>query len=758
MKSIRLNAVSLFMCVIIICFSNFNVFGQIHEKKGIISKNTPDYKNPRLPIEERVSNLLSRMTVKEKVFQLASQYPNANFRLRIPNLVAGECLHGAVGDSATCFPQAIALASTWDTKLVERIATVSAKECRALGIHQCFAPVLAVVRDPRWGRTEENYGEDSFLVSRIGVAFINGLQGKGEKRFDKDHIIATAKHFVADGEPTAGDNGAAMDLSERTLREVHLLPFKAAVQEAKVGSIMPAHHSLNGVPCHANKHILIDILRKEYGFDGLVVSDNRDIRQLYDIFHFAESMQAAEKLSLEAQIDQELAMGEPWINRRAYGPPLLKSLEEGKIPIEYIDKAVSRVLKAKFMLGLFDNGIPVDPKMDMLKTINDIETGRGGKADIEIKTKLRPSGTPRKGFKRIIKSKEHDLLALEAARKALILLKNEGNLLPLDKLKLKRIAVIGPNANEVRIGGYSTRRPKYFVTVLEGIKKFLGKDVEVLYEEGCSLYNNSTENIGNAVEATKKSDVSILVVGGSERTCRENEDRDDLNLVGAQQELIKAVVATDKPVVVVLIHGRPLSITWTAENVPAILDGWYLGQECGTAIAEALFGEINPGGKLTMTFPRNVGQVPCYYNKLPTGRRRRLFQSSHEPLFPFGYGKSYTTFEFSEPEISSSQILKGDTAIVSVDITNTGNRQGDEVVQLYIHGISRTVIRPIKELKGFERISLKPGQTKKIFFTISTKELQFWNNGKWIVESCNFEIMVGPNSVDLKTVKLKVIG
>ncbi len=754
MKLKRLYIMSFFLCIIIICLTNYLTCGQN------VTENIPDYKNPALTIEERTADLLKRMTIEEKVAQLIPQYKNFTVktgipnRLGIPTLLVSECLHGAAADSATSFPQAIALGSTWDTELVERIATVIAKECRALGIHQCYAPELAVVRDPRWGRTEENYGEDAYLVSRMGVAFINGLQGKGEKRFDKDHIIATAKHFVADGEPTAGDNGAAMDLSERTLREVHLLPFKAAIMEANVGSIMPAHHSLNGIPCHANKHILIDILRKEYGFNGFVAYDNWDINRLYTVFGVAESMQEAARLALEVQVDQDLAIMAPWGDERAYSTPLLKALKEDKIPIELVNNAVTNNLKAKFILGLFDEDISIDKKTNI----------QGDKKKINVKdiaaveaNREQPVGITRKNYKEILKSKEHDLLALEAARKALILLKNEGYLLPLDKSKLRKIAVIGPNANEIRLGGYSTAKPKYFSTVLEGIKKYVGNNVEVLYEEGCSLYNTSTENIPDAVNAAKESDVSILVLGGSEKTCKENEDRDDLNLTGAQQELVKAVVKTGKPVTVVLLHGRPLSIEWIAENVAAVLDGWYLGQECGTAVAEAMFGEINPGGKLSMTIPRNVGQVPCYYNKLPTGRPRRLFQSSHEPLFPFGYGKSYTTFKFGNIGLSKSEIQMNDTAIVSIDVTNTGNRRGDEVVQLYIHDEYASLVRPQKELKGFKRISLEPGQTKKVSFPISSRELQFWKDGKWIVEPGNFKIMIGSDSVELKTIKLKVM-
>jgi len=727
------------------------------------SQEVPSYKNSDLPIEERVNDLISRMTIEEKAHQLASFFPNANVRLGIPHMQAGEALHGICLPNATSFPMAIALACTWDPEIIEEMATIIAKEARALGVHHVFSPMLSVVRDPRWGRTEESYGEDPYLVSRIGVAFINGLQGKGEKRFDENHIIATAKHFIADGEPIAGLNGSAFDVSERTLHEIHLPPFKAAVEEVHVGSIMPAHHSLNGVPCHSNKYIMDDILRDMYGFDGLVVCDNNDIFNLMEFMHVAKTWAEAARLSLEVGIDTELAWERSWEKGRAYGAPLVEGVKNRTIPAEHLDRAVKNVLRAKFKLGLFDDGSEVVAWQDYELS------GEKGKTDYEVVTysdsiRGRDLGgdyfntldrltNPRENVEEILNDPAHNKMALEVARKAIILLKNENNLLPLDMTELNRIAVIGPNADEELLGGYSTPKARYFVSVLDGIRNHVGNEAEVLFAEGVSIEDFERENIDEAVSIAQKSDVAVVVIGGNEITCKENEDRDDLGLVGKQRALVEAVYATGTRVVVLLLHGRPLAIEWIKNHIPAILDCWYLGQETGNAVADVLFGDVNPGGKLPMTVPKNVGQVPIYYNIMPPGRPGRYFQSKAEPLWPFGHGLSYTTFSYSDLQIYATSPT---SANVSFIIQNTGDRPGDEVVQLYVRDEYSSVVRPAMELKRFQRITLGNGKTCTVIFKLDKDAFAFFDekSNDWVVEPGDFNIMIGSSSADIRMSKI----
>lgn len=754
------------ICTVLTLFSMLFAFS-LFPGMDCLAQDTPPYKNPELSVEERVEDLLVRMTIEEKAVQLASFFPNGNVRLGIPHMQAGEALHGVALKHATSFPQAIALGSTWDPGLIKEMANIIAKEARALGVHHVYSPMLGVVRDPRWGRTEESYGEDPYLVSRIGVAFIKGLQGTGEQRFDENHIIATAKHYVADGEPIAGLNGAAFDISVRMLHEIFLPPFKAAVEEARVGSIMPAHHSLNGVPCHANKYLLVDLLRDTYGFDGIVVCDNNDILNLRRFMRVARTDEEAALLSLEAGVDSELAWEQPWDDGRAYGAPLLRGVEEGTIPVSLVDAAARNILTAKFRLGLFDTGDEVpawqdyaisgDKGSEDYEEVSYSESIRGSDVDNDYFNRLDRLSKVWDNYEEILNDPAHNRKALEVARKAIILLKNDNDVLPLDKNKLSRIAVIGPNADIEVLGGYSTPEARYFVTVLEGIKNFVGNDVEILYSEGASLVDLEKENISEAAAAARKSDIAIVVIGGNELTTKENEDRDDLNLVGKQQELVEAVYATGTPVVVVLLHGRPLSIEWIKNNVPAILDGWYLGQETGNAVAEALFGELNPGGKLPLTVPKNVGQVPLYYNSLPPGRKGRYFDSSAEPLFPFGYGLSYTTFEYRNLSVNPTSAT---SAEVAIDVMNTGSRAGDEVVQFYVRDEISSRTRPLMELKAFQRITLQPGQNITLSTTLEKDAFAFFEEGRhdWVVEAGEFTIMVGSSSQDIKhekTIELK---
>ena len=725
----------------------------------ILAQENPIYKNPDFSIDERINDLLPRLTIEEKAIQLASFFPNGNVRLGIPHIQAGEALHGVAIKHATSFPQAIALGSTWDPDLIERMAHIIAKEARALGVHHVYSPMLGVVRDPRWGRTEESYGEDPYHVSRISVAFIKGLQGTGDEQFDENHIIATAKHFVADGEPIAGLNGSAFDISERLLHEVFLPPFKAAVEEAGVGSIMPAHHSLNGYPCHSNKYLLVNILRKTYGFNGLIVCDNNDILNLKLFMRIAETNVDAARLALEAGVDTELAWEQPWDTGRAYGAPLLEGINSGAISIGLLDAAVKNVLRAKFRLGLFDSGEEVhawqDYKLSQDKgpedyeAISYAESIRGDDPDNDYFNRLDRLANVRENYEEILNDESHNEMAVRVARKSIVLLKNEDNFLPLNKEDLNRIALIGPNADIEVLGGYSTPKARYYITVREGLEQYLDDDVEVLYAEGASLVDLEKENIDEAVAITKQSDVAIVVIGGNELTTKENEDRDDLGLVGKQQELVEAVYATGTPVVVFLLHGRPLAIEWITEHIPAILDGWYLGQETGTAVAEALFGEINPGGKLPITIPKSVGQIPVYYNIIPPGRPGRYFQSKAEPLYPFGHGLSYTTFKYANLFVESTS---SSTASVRVDVTNTGTRTGDEVVQLYIKDEYASIVRPLKELKRFSRVTLSSGETKTVQFHLEKDAFAFYDSAtqNWVVEPGAFEIMLGSSSQDIR--------
>lgn len=708
--------------------------------------------------KDEIADLISQMSLEEKVHQLATQYPNANMRLGIPNMSANECLHGIKMDSATVFPQAIAMASTWDGELITRMGTIVAKESRAFGIHQCYSPMVSVVRDVRWGRTEESYGEDPFLVGKIGAAYIRGLQGMGSERFDKDHIMATAKHYVADGEPMGGDNGAAMDVSDYTLHNVHLYPFRLAIEEAQVGSIMPAHHLLNGVPCHANKKAMVDILREMYGWDGLIVSDNGDIRALKTTFSYAETEAEAARYALEAGIHQELALFQSWNKTRMYGDYLIEAVNSGEVAMELVDNAVAHVLRAKTDMGLFESKEQLSDGFDVIAHPENGNPKTIREEDIEIFAKALYVGSPRENCSQVINDPAHNEMALEVARKAIVLLKNEEGILPLDPLAYKSIAVIGPNADAMRLGGYSPEIPRYFVTIVDGIKDLVGDQVRIQHANGCDFSSESLDKIDEAVQLARKSDLVILAVGGSEETCRENEDRDDLNLAGNQDALAKAIHASGKPYVVVLLNGRPLSIDWLADKAPAIVEGWYLGQETGSAMAEVLFGITNPGGKLPITFPRNVGQVPHFYNKLPTGRPRRIYQSDPEALFPFGYGLSYTTFEIGTPVLDQEQIGQGSKTNLRVNIRNTGKRSGDEVVQLYVHDKVSTRVRPLKELRGFQRVSLEAGESRELVFEVGQQELEYWVDGKWTIEAGEFEMMIGPDSQNLQSTTLSVIN
>lgn len=702
--------------------------------KSVEPDNTKDKE-----IANKVQDLISKMTLDEKIAEMTQDTP-ANERLGIPYMKYAEALHGVwlVLDyygNTTVYPQAIAAASTWQPELVEKMASQTALEARALGVTHTYSPNLDVISgDPRYGRVEESYGEDPYLVSRMGVAFIQGLQGMGDEQFDENHVMATAKHFIGYPENRRGINGGFSDMSERRLREVYLPPFEAAIKEAKIGSLMPGHQDYNGVPNHMNTWLLKDILRDELGFDGLIVSDNNDVARLGTMHFIAENRTESAILGLKAGVDMDLVIGK---NEKlaAYTSKVLKDTITKNPELEkYIDKATSRILTAKYQLGLFDTA----PKEIDTKTI-------------------------------YTSKKEHQEFSYEMAKKAIILLKNDNNILPLDMSNIKSLAVIGPNAHEEKpkkgtyslLGGYSGL-PPYYVSALDGIKAKVGDKVKINYAKGCDLLSNSKKGFPAAIAAAKKSDAVVLVIGGSRKTGGEGVDRADLDLYGVQKELVKAIHKTGKPVVAVLINGRPLSINYVAENIPSILETWYLGMRSGDAIADAIFGDVNPGGKLTVSFPRSVGQVPVTYLERPDfiGSGKGLFKDADKsPLFPFGYGLSYTTFKYGTPTFKEANISFDGETTVSVDVTNTGDRAGDEVVQMYVRDDFASVGRYNKMLKGFERISLKPGETKTVTFKLGFDELNILNQQmKKVVEPGTFTISVGASSQekDLQKAILRV--
>jgi len=744
------------------------------------------YQDAKLLIEDRVADLLPRLSLEEKVEQISGgrgkdeglvdptgklpyktaeevftemwkldtkmepreralahnalqRYQMEKTKLGIPKMFFGEALHGFMAYGSTSFPQAIGLASTWDPALVKKVFTAAGDEMASAGVNQAFTPVLDLARDPRWGRTEETYGEDPFLGSRMGVAAIQGLQGD-EFLIDRHHVMATAKHFTAHGQPESGTNTAPANFSERVLRESYLYAFEAAIREGRAGSVMASYNEIDGVPSHINHWLLDKVLRQEWGFRGYVTSDGDGLQMLYLMHGVAADKAEAARKALAAGVDYDLSDGSVFRT-------LVEQVRAGVVPEAEVDRAAARVLAAKFRLGLFDNPY-VDPEYAA----------------------------------KVTNSAEHQKLAEKAAEEAIILLKNEGNLLPLDTKKVKTIAVIGPNATGLHIGGYS-RDPGRGVSVLEGIRRRAGSSMKVRYAEGCKIttgkqgwdgwYENDTKladpkeqqaSIREAAVIAKEADIAVVVVGETESTNREAwsenhlGDRDSLDLLGAQDELIRTIVETGVPTVVVLISGRPLSINYAAEHVPAILEGWYMGQEGGTALAGILFGDVNPSGKLPITFPRSVGQLPDFYNHKPSRSRNYIF-TSREPLFAFGHGLSYTTFKFESLKVEPTTIAPGGTAEVTVEVSNTGNREGDEVAQLYIHQKVSSVTRPVLELRGFERIHLKAGEKRSVKFTVTPEKLAVLNETmKPVVEPGMFDLYVGASSVHTQRGQLQVVA
>lgn len=760
-------------------------------------KRFPAYRNAKLPSARRVKDLLSRMSLEEKAAQMVcvwrekaktlvdedgkfdyakakaafarghglgqvgrpsdagsgknaremAQLTNAiqkffveESRLGIPVIFHEECLHGHAAVDGTSFPQPIALAATFNPELVESLFSMTAREARLRGAHQALTPVVDVAREPRWGRVEETYGEDPYLVSRLGIAAVRGFQGNGTFR-GKHHVIATLKHFVGHGQPESGMNCAPANVSLRVLRETFLFPFKEVLRHAGAISIMPSYNEVDGVPSHTNQWLLGEVLRKEWGFQGFLVSDYFAIWELGYRPETHGHFVAKDKLdscvqAVRAGVNIELPDPDCYLH-------LAELVRKGVLGESELDELVAPMLFWKFQMGLFE-----DPYVDPQEA------------------------------ERVVGSDAHRALALSAAREAITLLRNENNLAPLDPNTIKSIAVIGPNANRPLLGGYSGV-PKQNVTVLEGIQEKVGHRARVIFSEGCKITVGGSWNqdevvpsepeedrqaIGEAVEVAKKADVIVLAIGGNEQTSREAwslqhmGDRANLDLIGRQEELVRAMIGTGKPVIVFLFNGRPLSINYVSQNVPVIYECWYLGQETGRAVAEVLFGDHNPGGKLPITFPRSVGQVPVFYNYKPSARRGYLFDEV-SPLYAFGYGLSYTSFALKNLRLTKRRIKPGGSTRALIDVTNTGKREGTEVVQMYIRDLVSSVTRPVKELKGFRKVRLKPSETTTVALDITPDELSFYDRHmKYVVEPGEFEIMVGNSSrdVDLQKVVLQV--
>ena len=776
------------------------------DRKPRASGDTPLYKDPAQPIDARVRDLLGRMTLEEKAAQLigiwltknriqtpegefspeeasknfphglgqisrpsdrkgakpakvidaaagaddgavnrnareTARYTNAaqkwaveQTRLGIPLLMHDEALHGYVARDATSFPQAIALASTFDTELTEKIFAVAAREMRARGSNLALAPVVDVARDPRWGRIEETYGEDPHLCAEIGLAAIRGFQGT-TLPLAKDKVFVTLKHMTGHGQPENGTNVGPAQIAERTLRENFFPPFERAVKELPVRSVMPSYNEIDGVPSHANRWLLTKILREEWGYKGSVQSDYFAIKEMIARHKLTTDLGQTAVMALHAGVDVELPDGEAY----ALIPELVKA---GRIPQFEVDAAVTRVLTMKFEGGLFEN-----PYCDE-------------------KTADAKTATP-----------DAVALAREAARKAVVLLKNDKGLLPLDGKKIKRLALLGTHAKDTPIGGYSDV-PRHVVSIHEGLTaEAKAQGFALDYAEAVRITEQriwaqdkvnftdpavNAKLIAEAVEVARKADVVVMVLGDNEQTSREAwadnhlGDRESLDLIGQQNDLAKAIFDLGKPTVVFLLNGRPLSINLLAQRADAIIEGWYLGQETGNAAADVLFGRANPGGKLPVSIARDVGQLPIYYNRKPTARRGYL-GGDVTPLYPFGFGLSYTTFDISAPRLAKTTIGQGESVRVEVDVTNTGKVAGDEVVQLYVHDETATVTRPVLELKHFKRVSLAAGAKTTVAFEIKPSDLWMWNlDMQRVVEPGDFSILMGPNSVDLKKATLTV--
>ena len=749
----------------------------------------PPYKNPDLPVPVRVEDLLKRMTLEQKAEQLcmkglsalkfgengevteeslealfkgksigvlespfwthediakvsaaADRYLRERTPLGIPAIQIAECLHGQMALGATIFPQAVAQGSTWNPDLIREMSAAVAREATAAGVDQALSPLFDLAKDPRYGRVEECFGENPYHVARMGVAFVEGMQGSAaetKERIKEDGLMCTAKHFAAYSFPQAGINIAPVLLGERSLREEHFYPFEKAVEEANIYAVMPGYHEVDGIPVHANSWLNNEVLREEWGFDGYVFSDYGAIGMLHGFHRTASDAPSAALSALNAGVDLEA----PSAWAYSHIPELVRS---GQLDMAVVDRAVRRVLTAKFRAGLFDKPYTVP-------------------ADREQR----------------IHTPEHVALARRIAEEAIILLKNEGDVLPLDRSRLKSIAVIGPNADQVQFGDYSiTKDNRFGVTPLQAIREAAGDGVKIRYARGCGITDLSRDGIREAVQAARASDVTVLVTGGTSstysgigwgrdipgerNTCGEGYDRHELDHPGVQPELIRAVVETGKPVVLVMVHGRAYTIGWEKEHIPAIVETWYNGEQAGTALAGVLFGDVNPSGKLPVSVPASTGHIPVTGNYKPSARGyyrspgtpekpgRDYVCAAPAPLFCFGHGLSYTEFTYADLKISTERLHTDGVAEVSFTLTNSGDRDGAEVAQLYVNDVYSSVTTPVRDLKGFRKVFLKKGESKRVVIELKKSDLYLWNpEMKRVLEPGDFEIYVGGSSENL---------
>lgn len=759
----------------------------------------PVYRDAARPVAERVEDLLSQMNLDEKLAQIGCVWSNAllddstfvpakanqhiphgigqitrlagatslhpdesaavlndlqrylmeETRLGIPTIVHEESCAGYLSRDATVFPQAIGLAATWEPELVQAMTEIIKGQMMAVGSRHTLAPVLDVARDARWGRCEETFGEDPYLISQMGIAYVRGLQGDDIK----DGVAATGKHFTGYAVTEGGMNWSPGHMTARELREVYAAPFEAVIKEANLATVMNGYHEMDGIPCGASKALLVDLLRGELGFDGVIVSDYFTVENLNSYHRVAQDKGEAARMALEATMDLELPI------KDCYDAPLKAAVEAGQVDVALVDAAVRNVLRWKFELGLFEN-----PYVDASTAAAVFDTA------------------------------EDRALARKLAQKSMVLLKNTDDLLPLVKDDLDAIAVIGPSADSIRLLQGDYHYPSHLhvlsmvsedgesavptpgqevgeskfgadhfvkhVTVLEGITNAVNPEVTVRYAQGCDISGSDTSGFAEAVAIAEAADVAIVVVGGKsgltpDCTSGEARDRATLGLPGVQQQLVEAIQATGIPVVVVLINGRPLALPWIADNVPAVVEAWLPAEEGGNAVADILFGEVNPGGKLPITLPRSVGQAPIFYGHKPSGGRSHWLgdyvEESTKPLYPFGHGLSYTTFDFANLQIDKAEAEAVDTVTITCDITNTGSRTGEEVVQLYVNDEIASATRPVKELKGFKRVELAPGATKTISFALKASQLGFFNVAMdYVVEPGAIKIMVGSSSEDIR--------
>ena len=733
--------------------------------KEPVIQDKPLYKDRNASIEQRVEDLLSRMTLKEKLLQMQNMaagrvdenesrfngrsfgcthemnmpafdcsvmyqklqgYMLNNTRLGIPLLTGAEGIEGVLQSGCTIFPHALAQGSTFNPALIRQMTEAAGEEASVIGIHQILSPVLDIARELRWGRIEETFGEDPFLIAEMGIGFIKGYQ--------KYNITCMPKHFVAHGSPSGGLNCANVSGGERDLRSMYLYPFRRVIREANPLAVMTCYSSYDGIPVTGSHYYMTDILRGELGFKGYVYSDWGSVDRLMSFHHVVASREEAAMQAVIAGVDLDIDS--------AY-ETLEKSIDDGKLDVKYIDQAVRRMLTVKFTLGLFEN----------------------------------PYGEPEK-VKKTVHNAEKIALAKEVADESAVLLKNTNNILPLDLSKYKSIALIGPNANQTVFGDYSwtTGDTKEGVTLFQGLREVVGKKATLNYVEGCDWWSQKKEGIANAVKAANESDIAIVAIGTRSTylgrsprysTAGEGFDLSSLELPGVQEDLLKAVKATGKPMIVVFIAGKPLAMPWVKENADAVLVQWYDGEQQGRSMADILVGNVNPSGKLNVSFPRSTGNTPCFYNHLVTDREEPFDQpgtltepkghyifDSPSPLWNFGYGLSYSQFNYVGCELSDSVFTDKDKLTVTVEVENTGKRDGKEVVQLYIRDKVSSVAAPVHQLKAFRKEMIKAGKRMKFILEVPVSELSLYNaKMEEVVEPGEFEVQIGSSSDDIKFIR-----